>query len=72
MKNLQLTKLGFLLFLILLCGCSDHFVIDTPAEAGNSYESDVHVLNKFVDISEPGQKLQSLLKWRTAISCCAI
>ena len=56
MKNLQLTKLGFLLFLILLCGCSDHFVIDTPAEAGNSYESDVHVLNKFVDISEPGQK----------------
>ena len=31
MKNLQLTKLGFLLFLILLCGCSDHFVIDTPA-----------------------------------------
>lgn len=39
-----------------MCGCSDHFVIDTPAEAGNSYESDVHVLNKFVDISEPGQK----------------
>ena len=56
MKNLQLTKLGFLLFLVLLCGCSDSFVIDTPAEAGNSYESDVHVLNKFVDISEPGQK----------------
>lgn len=56
MKNLQLTKLGFLLFLVLLCGCSDNFVIDTPAEAGNSYESDVHVLNKFVDISEPGQK----------------
>lgn len=53
MKNLQLTKLGFLLFLVLLCGCSDSFVIDTPAEAGNSYESDVHVLNKFVDISEP-------------------
>ena len=56
MKNLQLTKLGFLLFLVLLCGCSDSFVIDTPAEAGNSYESDVHVLNKFVDISEPVQK----------------
>ena len=56
MKNLQLTKLGFLLFLVLLCGCSDNFVIDTPAEAGNSYESDVHVLNKFVDISELGQK----------------
>jgi hypothetical protein len=56
MKNLQLTKLGFLLFLILLCGCSDNFVIDTPAEAGNSYEADVHVLNKFVDISEPVQK----------------
>ena len=56
MKNLQLTKLGFLLFLVLLCGCSDSFVIDTPAEASNSYESDVHVLNKFVDISEPGQK----------------
>ena len=53
MKNLQLTKLGFLLFLILLCGCSGNFVIDTPAEAGNSYEADVHVLNKFVDISEP-------------------
>ena len=33
MKNLQLTKLGFLLFLVLLCGCSDSFVIDTPAEA---------------------------------------
>ena len=56
MKNLQLTKLGFLLFLVLLCGCSDSFVIDTPAEAGNSYEYDVHVLNKFVDISEPVQK----------------
>ena len=56
MKNLQLTKLGFLLFRVLLCGCSDSFVIDTPAEAGNSYESDVHVLNKFVDISEPVQK----------------
>lgn len=56
MKNLQLTKLGFLLFLILLCGCSDNFVIDNPAEAGNSYEADVHVLNKFVDISEPVQK----------------
>ena len=48
MKNLQLTKLGFLLFLVLLCGCSDSFVTDTPAEAGNSYESDVHVLNNRV------------------------
>ena len=68
MKNLQLTKLGFLLFLILLCGCSDHFVIDTPAEAGNSYESDVHVLNKFVDISEPVRSI-TLIRTRKAPFC---
>lgn len=55
MKNLQLTKLGFLLFSSCCVDVATALLL-TLLPRRVIYESDVHVLNKFVDISEPVQK----------------
>lgn len=56
MKNLKFLGLGILFLSILICGCNDSFVIEDSVDKGHSYESDLHVLKKFVEINEPTQE----------------